>query len=205
MKYTVVSFLPIAVPSENKPGLYPGSFAIKASDGKRPQILHVGPSLTYVYLDENRGSLPVRVAADEVARSIVEDYCKSVPNYIHGVASPALFCVPGELTEKEVFEKHKSLCVIALEMQKQWFVELVKSADDTWQKFKQHRMISALDRFAAQSINAEREWNIEKNTETHTKCQACQSVVSIEAVLCSACRFVLKPEEYKKMQFAKEG
>lgn len=204
MKFTVVSFLPIAIPSETKPGLYPGAFALPASDGKRPVVLHVDNSITYVYLDENRGSLPVRVAAEEVANSIVNDFCKSVPNYINGHASPALFCVPGELTPKQVFDNHKQECIDALEQQRNWFIELVKAADDTWEKFHQHRMISALDRFAANALGEEREWNLDKRAETHTKCFVCQSVISSDAIKCPICREVVKPEEYKKLQLAEK-
>ena len=204
MKCTIVSFLPIAIPGEQKPGLYPGSFAIPASDGKEPSLLYVDNSITYVYLDGDRGSLPVRIPAEEVARSIVEDYCKSTPLYENGISSPGLFWVYGELTPIEIFKKHVSECKKAVALQREWFIRLVKDADDNWEKFHQLKMISSLHRFAADYLVLERPWNVDAEANKNTKCPACYSVIPAEAALCMYCKAIIDIDRYNAFTFAND-
>ena len=87
--------------------------------------------------------------------------------------------------------------------QKAWFIRLVAIADDDWQRYGQHKFISDTQRYAGRTLNLERPWLILQQVESSLSvCPACQVQVHPKAVICSHCRFVLNPVEYKKMQFA---
>src|SRR3954471_9841815 len=130
MKATVASFHLLDIHNETKPGIYPGNFSIPKSDGKLPATLVVDNSTGYVYLDHDRGSLRTTIPVEEVANSIVNDFCNSMPGYEPGVASPGLFWVEGQYTPKQILEKFPVECEQALAKQKNWLISLVKWADD---------------------------------------------------------------------------
>src|SRR6185369_11850581 len=128
LKCTVVSLVPFEL-LEYKPGLIPPAFLIEASDGVIPTLLHVGNSLHYVYLDDTRGSLPVRGPSDAVARSIVNDYIDSQLG-ISDDAKPGIFWVPGEWNLAEINIKFKDQLEKAKVEQKNWFINCCRIADD---------------------------------------------------------------------------
>src|SRR5207237_6131695 len=127
---TVVSLVPFPI-AEEKPGLIPGYFKIPASNGKVPECLTVYDARHNVYIDETRGSLGVRDAADEVARSIVEDFRSSQLGVSDGI-HPGLFWTVGAYSAMQIMkftpqdsEEHQR--AIAKELasenlaQKRWF------------------------------------------------------------------------------------
>jgi hypothetical protein len=113
---TVISLVPFSW-TEYKPGLIPGLFTIPASDSKIPVCLVVGEAKHNVYIDENRGSLPVRDASDEVARSIVEDFRDSQLGISEG-CSPGVFWVAGTWTPEKVMNELKAELLVASLSQK---------------------------------------------------------------------------------------
>lgn len=201
MQATVVSFFPIAIENESKPGCYPGNFTIPASDGIEPQVIHVENSSGYVYLDEYRGSLRTTSPADEMAHSIVEDYCNSIVYATHE-ARPALFWVEGKHTPAEILKKFSAQCNEALAKQKNYFITLVKIADDDFKRTGQLRVVSDLQRFACNRLNLTREWNVEAAVAASTRCPACTEIISVAAIVCPKCRAILDREKYKKFEFA---
>lgn len=201
---TVVSFVPFDI-FEEKPGLIPGRFAIPASDTKIPQVKHIPNDIFhYVYLDETRPPLPARDPADEVAKSIVNDFVNSQLG-ISETAQPALFWLPGKITAAEVLMKYKEKCDVVLALQNNWFNNLIKIADDDWTRYQKHTVISDFQRRIAgiKGLTAERHPWIDVGQMPQTvSCPACHSPVSPEAAICSVCRAVINKDKAAKFEFA---
>jgi hypothetical protein len=184
--------------SEEKPGCHPGYFEIPACLDGKPQTLMVGPSIHHLYIDDERGSITVTIPANRVAASIVNDYI-SAQLVSSEAARPGVFWVSGEF--KMTNPTHMALLEEARVKQKNWFVELVKLADDDWSRYKSHRMISDIQRYACSALDLEREWRF-KPAPAESKCPACKSSVEPDTIVCPSCRCVLDVEGYKKLQFA---
>lgn len=198
LKATIVSIVPFESP-ERKPGLYPGYFLIPASPDGEPQVLVIGNSVHNVYLDDVRGSLQIRTSSYEIAAAIVYDYCSSQLAVDEG-SKPGIFWVPGEVTAKEVKIKYPQELQQARDLQKHWFLALVRIADDDWARYHQHKSISDFQRFAAKSLNLEREWLL-VSMDT-SQCPACKNAVPVGAVVCPNCKCVLDKEAHKDLVFA---
>lgn len=201
---TVISIVPFVI-EEKKPGLYPGHFRIPAVKDNDIEVLIVGGSVHHVYLDSDRGSLTIPTLSSEVARSIVEDYKGAQLGYAPGVAEPGIFWVQGEFDKKTALATHKNKIDHARVLQRQWFVTLVEVADDEWNKYHSHKMISDLQRYASKFLGMEREWNIQATADANTFCPACRAVLDRQALVCGNCRTIIKPEEYKKANLSQVG
>lgn len=200
---TVVSFVPFRL-KEDKPGLVPPYFLIKESDTIDPQVLHIKKALHYVYLDDTRGSLQVRDSPDEVARSVVEDYIGSQLR-VDENSRPGLFWVPGKWSAAEVKIKFKDKIAEVLKKQNSWFVQICRLADDDWNKFHQHNVVSDFQRKAAHLIGwrrEEHEWMNAKSTEGSKTCPSCSMLNAPNIVVCPSCKCILDPEKYKTLTFA---
>jgi len=203
---TVVSLVPWDI-EEFKPGLIPGRFVIPKSDTKTPAILHVVKSIHYVYLDDTRGSLQARDPSDEVAKSIVNDFV-SGQLVLDENASPGIFWIPGFLELDEVLEKYKVEITRQKIRQNRWFLNIARMADDDWTRYHKHNVISDFQRTAALLIG----WNPDshewmraeiKEKENVKLCIACNSPLPGDPIMCPTCKCILKPEEWKKLEFAK--
>lgn len=201
---TVVSFFPFPL-LEEKPGLIPNRFQIPASDTHKPQVLKVTKAMHYVYLDETRGSLQVRDSPDEVARSIVDDFSNAQLGIGEG-AKPGLFWVNGDYSAEQIEKEFKQEIVQAKVAQMKWFQAICRIADDDWNKYHQHNVVSDFQRKAAHLIGwkpEEHTWMNARALENSIKCPSCLTVVDGATVLCPTCKRILKPEEYKADQYAK--
>lgn len=202
-KATIISIVPFPI-SEFKPGIYPGFFEIAGSKNEVPEILVVGESVYHVELDENR-TITVKCSPDDIAKSLVHDYVISCLAYTveDSGSLPGIFWKPEELTLSEVTSKYAKDLEQAKRQQRNWFEKLVRLADDDWEKTRQHKFISDMQRYAAKSLKLERPWIISLNAVADTKkCPACQSFVSIEAIICSSCRCILDVKKYESLKFA---
>jgi hypothetical protein len=205
LQSTVVSLVPFEI-NEFKPGLFPPKFEIPKSDMVTPQVIHIGTGVFYVYLDESRGSFPVRTPSEEIARSIVEDY-SSAQLSISGddpIAKPALFWLPGTVDAMEVKVKYMGVCKTYLQYQKQWFLNMCALADDDWKRYQRHTAISDVQRTAASILGwraEEHPWMSLQVTLESERCPACQMLVSPGVVICPNCKCVLDSEKFKELQF----
>lgn len=209
---TVFSICPFPV-TAHKPGLTPGHFNIAScTDVTKPEILKINSATFPVYLDADRGSMRVSCSAHDVARSIVEDYCTSSLG-VSDDARPGLFFIDGTKEKVDISTVH--LLEKAKKLQQNWFMNLIKIADDEWQKTHRHAAISGMQRVAFQEINKLRELSNEKplvrewfiipvsdEVVEQVVCPACGAVIVNDPILCPTCKLVRKPEEYKKLQFA---
>ena len=200
---TIVSIVPFEV-NEEKPGLIPGRFHIAASDGVEPILLHIQNAMHYVYLDENRGSLPARDPSDEVAKSIVNDFVQAQLG-ISETAFPGIFWVPGALTLEEIKSQYSVELIKARSAQRAWMNNICRMADDDWNRYHKHSVISDFQRKSAEILGwsaDEHEWMNTSLTINPEKCPNCQIALAKGTVLCPSCRCVLDLEKYKKLQFA---
>lgn len=200
---TVVSLVPFEI-REEKPGMLPNSFYIPASDMKFPQTLRVGTGRHYVYLDQDRGHLPVRTPSTEVAASVVRDYVTSQAKV--GIdAQPALFWVPGEKSGTEILKEYNDFVISALAKQNRWFTLVCQQADDDWTKYHRHTVVSDIQRLMATILGwnpDQHEWMAKNATAVGSHCPACGTLLPLGAAVCSSCRCIIDSERFKTLQFA---
>lgn len=201
---TIVSLFPFDV-FEKKP-LIPSIYRVKASteEGK-PEILVVEEGRFYVYLDEYRGSMTIRTPALTIAESVVRDFLDG-QFVLDGDARPALWTVPGEWTVAEILSDKEQKERITEESKKQlnWFKRLVVIADDEWGKFKQHRMISDMQRVAGKRLKLNRDWMVEMTPENLIDCPACNATLHKKVAVCRDCGCIIDPVKYKTLQFTSD-
>lgn len=190
---SVISIVPVDI-DEFKPGLYPGHFKIpKCLDVNKPEILHVTGSVQMFQIAGQRNPLPVETISITIARAIVNDYCSS--QLVQG--NPGITFMFGRISVSEILSKHKKILDELISAQKEWFINLVKLADNDWQHYKHHRVISETSRFAARALGfLDREWLIDLyTTGSTTKCRWCEQVISKTQVICHHCRGVQDNEK----------
>lgn len=202
-KATVVSLFPMKI-DERKPGIYPGHFVINAAKQDDIEILHVSNSHYWVNFHDGRPPLKVDQPAEDIARSIVNDFVFNIFGFnIERDAFPGLFWVEGHLSKDEVKKQHSGKISEAKNHQRNWFENLVKLADDAWVgSNKQHKAIADIQRYACKQLGLTRDWLIEIPTQITTKpCPNCQEAVHANRVVCK-CGFIFDEAKYKAMKFA---
>ena len=201
-KATVVSICPFPVHSK-KPGLSPGEWNIPASINGKPVVIVVSGSTFPVYLDSDRGSMRVPAVSIDVAQSIVYDYVSSHLGYDGESAMPGMFSVHGEYTPEQVELQFAAELAEAKRKQRNWFMNLVRIADDEWNRTHRHAAISDMQRTACKELGFEREWLLVPHPEEIVKpntCAVCATVLNGDPILCPQCKFVRKPKEYEKLK-----
>lgn len=157
---TIVSVFPFNI-VEKKPGLVPPEFHLPAAEKGSFEILHVGLCGTFLFIDSDRGSVKTTEFADTVAESVVRDFITAMLGYEGDHCSPGIFWVPGKLTKAEIIKDHQEKLERADKGQYNWFVRIVRIADDAWNKGKSHAQINDMQRYAAKSLDLKRDWLIE--------------------------------------------
>lgn len=206
---TVISLVPFPI-DEFKPGMSPDEFHLDAAPEGGFTMLLVKKCKHGVYLDENRPTLIVPTAPEEVAQAICFDYQKGMMGVRLGEVEPGLFWVPGDYTTEEGRKTVKAVFAAefreAERKQHEWFKALVSQADDAWSKFHMRSMISNLQRVAAQRLKLNREWLLEGEVEKAlSECPVCFEKVHPKAIICRSCNAVLNQKEYDKIKFAEKG
>lgn len=203
-KSTLISIVPFPI-AEFKPGIYPGFFEVGASNNGVPQSLIVGDSKYHVEIDENR-TISVKCPSEDIARSVVDDYI--VANLAYSVeedAAPGFFWKLGAHDSESIVKNFSTDLEYHKGRQIRWFKKLVEMGDDDWEKTRQHRAISDIQRYAAKSLKLTRPWIISSTViEGFIKCIACQTSVDPLAIICPSCKCILNMEKYKTLQFAVE-
>lgn len=208
---TVLSMLHIEL-REEKPGLVPSLFVIKAGSMDHPSITHIKAARHYVYLDGDRGSLPVRDASYEVARSIVEDFSSAQLAVSDGVF-PGICWFPGELTLKEI-QAHKEFGPILTTVKiahQRWLNELTKMADNDFAKYKQHNVVSGFQRKIAEIMRLDSKkhpWMNEDNSLESEVCPGCGNTYRPGLIIHGGpggCGYVLDKTRYNPADFVGGG
>jgi hypothetical protein len=200
-KATVVSLCPFPI-DEFKPGLIPSNFRIPTAEDGDIQVLVIPATII------NRFRVPVvgniinqSVPAIQVARAIVEDRLTGQLAYAVD-CHPGLFWVPGAYTKQEAKVQLADLIAAETLTQRKWFGEIVKMADDDWNKHHQHKFITNLQRHAAKILNLDKDWNREQLAVSASlkDCIACFTKIDARANICPNCRSaqsVAKPASIK--------
>lgn len=160
LEATVISVVPFPI-KEAKPGMIPPEFYIPAAEEGSISTLGVGLCQCYIYLDADRGSIPFTEFAGTVAKSIVNDYCNAQLEYRGDHCKPGLFWVPKKVTKEQALKEYASEIAQARRAQREWFIRLVRNADDSWNRVKKHSEISDIQRLACKLLNVKRDWLIE--------------------------------------------
>lgn len=197
---TIISIVPFRI-DESKSGLYPTRYTIPAAKDKKIETLIVREAVCYLYLDHDRGSISIPQSPLKVAKSVVNDWVEALLG-VGPDAKPGLLAVVGGYSPETASVNFEDEIKQMHVLQNKWFENLIKLADDDWQRFHQHKMITDLQRYACNALNQEREWNMDVIAEAIIKCPACAINLPASVAVCSACRCVINPEAYKKLVFA---
>lgn len=209
---TIIGALPFKI-AEQKPGLFPISlFRLPpVSDEKEIKVLIVNEGFYFRYVGEGK-SIEQYEKAEVIAMAIVNDYVNSQLGIdmsheeAEANAKPALIWVYGAHTEADAADLFQEEIELARTQQVNWFKRLVALADDDWNKYRQHKMISDLQRFAAQTLGYKSDWtNIQSIANQPAVCPACRTMIPAESLICSVCRTIIKPNEYAKMGYKQAG
>lgn len=200
-KSTIVSMVHNDI-IEDKPGLIPNHFRIPAGSLEKPSITHISSAIHYVYLDGDRGSLPVRDSSYEVARSIVEDYTAAQLCLSDG-CYPGLFWVPGQLSLKEIEKEFADQLGIVRTAHQRWMLKLTQIADDDFARYQKHNVVSDFQRKVAEILKLKPEqhlWMNVANTLESSSCPGCGSLYRPGIAFCPVCRTVLDKEKAATLQ-----
>lgn len=203
---SVISIVPIAI-NERKPML-PAEFRFLPARVEEPFILLLGKGINDIYVGEGRGHygpdrsvIRVPIDAEVVAESIVTDWVDVQYGIMKPHAVPGLFWMPGEVTIEQLIGSEE--LQRADHYQLNWFKNLVKLADDDWNKYRQHKTISDIQRYAAGFLKLERPWLLDTEiVQAMSECPSCFEKVNPRAIVCSHCRFVLDKPRYDRAQFS---
>jgi hypothetical protein len=202
--HTVVSIYPRRI-NEYKP-LIPPQYVVEASENNDPQVLHINHGTRTVYMDSERGNMPVPVMSEEIAHAFVYDFINASIAMFPGdgqelPAHPGLFYVEGRYsrddvkTDKGLLQKLK----VVIECQDRWFIRLVKMADDDFARTGMHKVVTDLQRLAAKRLGmTDRPWIAGMVTKT-MKCMFCTSNIPENAIVCPICRNVINATAYKAL------
>lgn len=198
---TIISMLPYPL-EEKRPSLVAMRYEIPAAEENDFVVVHIADTEAMHYVGEGN-VLRRTVSGEQVAGSLVNDHI----NASYGIkenAFPALKTLPGKHS-KEFIQKNFAKELEELrKIQKNWFAEQVKLADDAWNNPRNGRRaqaISDLQRLACKSLGLNREWQIAYRVD-NIECPACTTFIPSKALVCPNCQTVLNPTEYTK-QFKK--
>lgn len=200
MPATLVSFVPLDI-EEEKIGIFPSNYNLRASDGSTPELLVVQDAKYYIetWQGEDKTLFPVPQNAVDLANAICLDYRNSMIG-VEEHACPAFFAVAEEVDVDKLMKKFKATVDNALLKQKNWFDGVIRRADDVWEKYHQHRMISDLDRIVASVLRLDRPWM--GTIKQLSTCPACFNSVDPKQALCGNCRCIINKAAYDSLQFA---
>lgn len=189
---------------EHIPGMQVSDYVLEKCEEDVPTILHVNDSY-YFKTDVDGNQDRVFVPSEQIVKSLVHMHLTSQlafkPDPLQG---PALFCVPNRAINKSDFgdPEVKKEALAAKIAQKRWFVALVKIADDDWQQYKAHRMVSDIQRVAAKELGLKRDWLMVVDNESPTEeCPFCASkLLNPNAPICPNCGKVHNPAKLAELE-----
>lgn len=191
--------------NEFKPGIYPGRFTIQpCTDANKPEILHVGTSVYFIPQFNGEDELPahvVKTPSYDIAKSIVNDYLSAQMD-TNPECQPGIVWLDNKLTITDLMTKHRDLLQNLKKYQINWFGKLTQRADNDWNRYKRHTVISDVQRFAARALGLEKDWLTPQSHEIPVKCPSCLTSCDKAAVVCANCRCILNQARYKELTFA---
>jgi hypothetical protein len=201
---TLISIVPFPI-NEHKPGIYPGRFIIPPCLNEDvPNFLEVGTSVHFIEQingDEKLPSIQVFTSANQMVHAIVNDYMVGQIGNVDDNARPGLVHLEGKVSLTEFITKYKKLHEDMKLKQLNWGRNLVKQADNDWNRHHNHKIIASPQIYFGNRLGLKREWMILSAEDTPIKCPSCRSNCDPEAVVCAVCRCILNEEKHKKFTF----
>ena len=194
---SIVSFYPYDVRVEND-ALYPSIYDIPKGHvelgGKNatPSVVSIGDGQVQYYTDVNRGNILMGYPAEQIAKSLVEDYLRAVI-YTDENAHPAIFWTDEPFNP----EKHVELAKEAVLKQENFYRKLIRIADASWAESQNPMLITDTQKVAVSYFGEKREWALEPGEDTKM-CRMCGINIRSFAVICPGCGFILKPQTFEK-------
>jgi hypothetical protein len=199
----IVSVFPFPI-NEDKPGLIPRYYHIPAAKDGDIEVYPVNPGIMIIDLVDRPDKIRIDISPAQIAMSLIRDFTSSQLEFTSD-ASPGLFAVSGQgLTKEKIKKEYPNEIQKIREKQNNWFRRLVFLADDDWAKYKQHRLISSIQRIAAKQLKLEREWIIEVTPPK--SCPACGSTLpNANVAVCFKCGAIINESLAKSFKFAPVG
>lgn len=199
MKATIVSVYPFPV-VEKAPGLIPGEYLIPSAPIGGIGILVVDDAFSDIYTGGTPPQIRVRKPAEEVASAIVNSCIQNAFLYTPDAHMGIMVIEGGDASKRDIEKEHEKEIRNLRKIQHAWFIKLVKQADDDWNQYHKHGMISDLQRYAAKTLDLKKEWSTITKEEDFPSCPACKEPVHPEAIVCKSCKAILDKEKYKNFQ-----
>lgn len=197
---TLVSLVPFEL-REEKPGVFPSLYVIPNAKDSDFEVLVIEEATTTMYVGLDKGNIILPLKSREVANALVKDYCIAQLAY-NDNAMPGLFFVEGRHDKKSIAANFPKELAIARTKQLNWFMALVRLADDDWAKYHRHATVSRLQRYACAALKLEREWAVEVKMEDIKLCPGCMTQVHPLAAICASCHTIINEEAFKKLKRA---
>jgi len=194
MEFSVVNYTPFQF-REDKPGLIPGQFMIPpARDNEKiPGVIHIVNAKSRLHIPLQERPFYLTEDAETLAKALVGDLLDGMIEREQNIAEPAIFYVSGHHAPMEIKTKFPEEVNNALSKQNLWLIKLVKKGDDEWQKTRQHKFITDMQRWACKKLNFKREWmEISAATPLElTDCKFFGTKILMNIALCPNCKQVV--------------
>lgn len=212
---TIVSVLPFAVVVPT-PGAIPPHHEIPPGSHDDIGICHVKDAFYTIFKPHTEGmndKMKIPIPDLELAESLINDYTNSCLGVDRSIlangasAIPGLFLLPGQLSKAAIIKDHSDKIKLAKANTIAWFGRLVMMADDDWNKTRQFRSITGLQREACTYLALHRDWNFSAQESVNNRCWACKQEIHPEAIICSGCNAILDQAKFdaNKGRFTKVG
>lgn len=187
---TIVSIVPVEI-REFKPGIFPGQFNIPACDNPdKPVFYPVSSSVTMFSVAGQKNPVPVETSSAIIASAICRDYNVS-QIALGNDSAPGLAFVEGKCDLTSLTAEHPEVLPALKASQRVWYINLCKMADNDWERYKNHKAISTLEKIACRALKLDRDWLLDEySAETLSKCKACEQQISRTQVICHHCRCI---------------
>lgn len=204
---TIVSIYPKDL-NEVKETIFPGKFHVPAGRFEKPSCTVVGPSSWWKDIDIEQPLLEIPVAAVEIARSVIQDYCVGFLACDMNTQMPGFFYIPGAYTPEQVKKEYLLELTKAKQKQDLWFSALIRLANSLWARSNGNPLVIWDEmRMAAREMGKEDVPWIKMDVQMElVKCFACGSLRNPAYPICPTCKNIdMTHPKAKEIKIAASG
>ena len=190
-KSTIVSIFPRRMKIQ-KITLTPGNWEIPAGSAEKPSLLVVGPSSWFKETDLNEPLLEIPQSSNQIADSIVKDYCNGIFGCDFADSMPGIFWVPGSHTVESIKKEYPELIEKAIRSQTGYYRAMIRAADYFWSVSNGNPMaINDEMRMAAKILGLEdKDWMKDHLQAGNVRCFACGAMKPPQFPVCATCGII---------------
>jgi hypothetical protein len=199
-KCTVASIYPRQIIVRNHT-IFPGLFVVPAGSVEHPGLLVVESSSWFKTDYNTNDDTEVVVGSPSIARSIIDDYARGLPNYNGAESMPGLFFVTGERDEDYILEHCQKQIADAERKQNNWYMSLVRQADTLWARANGNPLAISDDaRLAAELLGLkDKAWMQDFKTLELTNCPACGTPRNTNFPMCANCKTIIDKDKFASL------